>query len=77
MSLQVIKQYYWKVLTSDGLLKDPKSFGSYYNLKNVNDEAPFNSEEEAVLSIKKFLIQEDYVNEDYVLHCEYHFKNTW
>ena len=41
-------KYYWKELTSDGLLKEPKEAGPYYSTTNLNGYGGFDTEEEAV-----------------------------
>lgn len=41
-------KYVWKELTSDGLLKDPKNCGAYYEEENVNGwGGGFDTEQEA------------------------------
>jgi len=42
------KKYYWKELTSDGLLKEPKEFGAYYNTESLNSWGGHDSEEAAI-----------------------------
>lgn len=44
------KRFYWKELSEDGLLKEPKGCGPYYSLNNYNG---FDTEEEAVRHFKK------------------------
>lgn len=74
MSLQVTKRYYWMVLTEEGSLLVPKSNGFSYEYYNINDTAPFDNEEEALLAAKDFHSKDSYVHKDYVLHCEYRFS---
>ena len=74
MSIQITKQYYWKVLTSDGLLKDLNSVGDHYKATAINDKAPFASEIEAVMVAREHFDQEDWCRESLVLHCEYIFN---
>jgi len=62
------------VLTSDGLLKDPDSKGSYYEETNVNDKAPFESEVDAIVAAKDYYEDQGWGCGDYVLHCEYAFR---
>ena len=42
------KKYYWKELTSDGLLKEPKEFGLHYDTESLNDWVGHHSEETAI-----------------------------
>lgn len=43
----MIKRYEWKVLTSDGLLKEPEDLGPHYSTESVNFYGGFESEDEA------------------------------
>ena len=46
------KVYVWKVLSEDGLLKDHKEVGPYYDRESFYDE--YESEEDAVEAYQKF-----------------------
>lgn len=48
----MIKLYEWKVLTSDGLLKEPDEIGPHYAAESLNGHG-FESEEEAVSVLEK------------------------
>ena len=52
------KYYQWKVLSEDGLLKDHKEFGPYYNQKSFNSS--YKTEEEAVNEYTKFIEENDF-----------------
>lgn len=55
--MHITYRYRWKELTDDGLLKDPKDCGAYYEAENVNGwNDGHNSEQEAneaFLALKK------------------------
>lgn len=62
-------KYYWKELTSDGLLKEPREVGPYYSQESLNAAGwGFDTEEEAVerLTYVKSIHQWDFSG-DYVL----------
>jgi hypothetical protein len=44
--MKLVKKFCWKVLTEDGLLKDHRPVGPYYDKTTFTDE--FDTEEEAV-----------------------------
>jgi len=48
MLAMIKKKYYWKELTSDGLLKEPKEFGPYYSTESLNGWGGYDSEEAAI-----------------------------
>lgn len=59
MSDAVIKKkYYWKEVTDDGLLKEPKELGPHYCTESLNGWGGFDAEEEAVERL--FYISETY-----------------
>lgn len=62
-------KYYWKELTSDGLLKEPKDLGPYYDTTTVNFYGHgFDSEEEAVFRLRMLKVAHEYeLIGDYVL----------
>lgn len=63
-------KYYWKKLTSDGLLKEPNDVGSYYDSVSLNGSwsSGFESEEEAVARLQKLKAMYEYeLTGDYVL----------
>jgi hypothetical protein len=48
------KRYFWKELTDDGLLKEPKTSGPYYDEVNLNNFGlGYESEEEAVSDLEE------------------------
>lgn len=50
------KTYYWKEITSDGLVKEPREFGPYYSRESLNGYSGHDSEDEAIarlIEIKK------------------------
>ena len=50
------KTYYWKEITDDGLLKEPKDLGPHYSTDSLNGYGGFDSEDEAIerlISMKK------------------------
>jgi len=42
------KTYYWKEITDDGLVKEPKEFGGHYEAESLNEYGGFASENEAL-----------------------------
>jgi hypothetical protein len=56
MSTQV--KYYWKELSTDGLLREPPQ-GTSYNINSINDQwnPGFASEDAAVKALERFLEQ--------------------
>jgi len=42
------KTYYWKEITGDGLVKDPREFGPYYSTDSLNGYDGHDSEDEAI-----------------------------
>ena len=54
------KVYRWKELLEGGLLVEPEEEGPYYDLKSVNDDAPFSSEEVAVNRLNAFCRRNEY-----------------
>lgn len=66
MTLRV--KYYWKELTSDGLLKEPKEAGPYYDKVSLNGWGGFDTEEEAIERLVKMKVEHEYqFTDDYVL----------
>lgn len=54
----LIKKYFWKELTNDGLLKEPKLFGPYHSEESLNNFDGHDTEAEAFE--KLFLINRYY-----------------
>ena len=49
------KRFYWKELTSDGLMKEPEEEGPHYDLDSLNDYGSgYESEAEAITDYEKF-----------------------
>ena len=75
MTIQV--KYYWRELSTDGLLKEPPVAGPYYNTTNMNTMGwnyGYQSEEKAVEALKSFLEEADlYPSIDLVLVPIYSF----
>lgn len=46
---------YWKELTSDGLLKEPKDLGPYYSTDSINQYDGFDTEDEAIKRLNKMV----------------------
>jgi hypothetical protein len=60
--------YEWRVLTDDGLLTLPKDVGPTYARDNLNDGAPFDSEDAAINTFEKYLNSPSYIpSVDYTL----------
>lgn len=66
------KKLVWKVLSDDGLLKEPKPCGAYYSESDINPYGGFDSEEEAVdkLAAMKEIYSWD-MDSEYVLITVY------
>ena len=47
------KRLYWKKLTKDGLLKEPKDFGPYYSAEALNQYNGFETETEAIKQLEE------------------------
>lgn len=64
-------KYYWKELTSDGLLKEPGEAGPYYERVSLNGsgwEPGFETEETAIAHLVKMKSEYEYqFTADYVL----------
>lgn len=63
------KRYYWKELSSDGVLKEPEEIGPYYGRVSLNGWSWFETEMEA----EEYLLSLDvsvYTIPDVVLVCE-------
>ena len=63
-------KYYWKKLTSDGLLKEPEDVGPYYDSVSLNGSwsSGFDSEEEAMARLQKLKTRYEYeLSGEYVL----------
>ena len=54
------KRFDWRVITEDGLLKEPRKTGPYYDEKSLNTYSGFETEEEAVQALKDFVSENDY-----------------
>ena len=52
--MTVSKKYFWREISSDGLVKSPRDVGAYYNPDNVNKSSGFDSELEAMDALEKF-----------------------
>lgn len=47
------KKYYWKELTDDGLVKEPKELGPHYGKESLNDHGGFDTEEQALAHLEE------------------------
>lgn len=65
-------KYFWKILSEDGLLKDPPKFKDYYNYEydvNINEDWELlESEEQAYNNIKR--VREE-TNDDSMKYFEF------
>lgn len=62
------KRFYWKELTDDGLIKEPKDVGPHYNSDSFNMWSGHESEEAAVEHLEGLKKSHKYdVNGNYVL----------
>ena len=52
--MKVEKTFYWKYLSSDGLLLEPEAIGPCYNGFDLNNGGSFNTEEEAIKRLKEY-----------------------
>jgi len=43
----------WRELTDEGRLVEPKSVGPHYNQDNLNDNAPFVTDEDAIAEMER------------------------
>lgn len=69
---QLRKRYYWKIISNDGLLKDPPKFGAYYDERDLNGYSGFDSEQDAIKEFMHFNSLYEYeFREDYTLVCIY------
>jgi len=41
------KKYFWKEISGDGLIKNPKAFGPYYSTESLNCFCGFDNEKDA------------------------------
>lgn len=55
-------KYYWKELSGDGLLKEPKGAGPYYSKEYLNKIGGFENKDEAIQAYEEF----------YKLHGKYY-----
>lgn len=56
------KQYIWKELSTDGLLKTPEKDGPYYEERELNGyHGYFTSEDDAIMALNDWKRQGDYV----------------
>ena len=66
----------WKELTSDGLLKEPKPIGPYYDETNVNGYDGFETRDEAIEHLKQIAESDPWaINDSFVLIEEHYFKS--
>jgi len=65
-------KYFWKILSEDGLLKDPPKFKDYYNYEydvNINEDWKLlESEEQAYDNLKRVRIE---TNDDSMKYFEF------
>ena len=66
------KKYYWKELTSDGLLKEPREFGPYYSTESLNGWGGHDSEDAAIAKLVEISKRYEYsVPSNLILVVEY------
>lgn len=66
--IKLVNRYLWKVLTDDGLLKEPADQGPPYARENINE--PYNgypTEEAAVERLKEWMLQYHCAGVDFTL----------
>jgi len=68
------KTYYWKELSSDGLLKEPKEVGAYYESESINNYYGFASEEDAIIHLTKMCNKHEFCIPDVMLITEYKWR---
>ena len=59
MRITVQKRLYWKVVSEDGLLKEPRKYGPVYDEKTINNYQGFETEEQAVQALRDFVSEND------------------
>lgn len=65
--IRIVSTYYWKELTRDGLLKEPDTFGAYYEEESLNGYSGFSSKELAYASFLSMHEKHNLLYEAYVL----------
>ena len=61
-------EYIWKELSSDGLLKEPKDIGPYYNTDNVNPySGGYESREEAIEALISYCERNELTYDEFYL----------
>ena len=64
------KLYYWKILSTDGLLKEPPAFGPYYdkeylNFDELTGQRGYETELDAIKHLERF--KDNIYSDDYIL----------
>jgi hypothetical protein len=55
METTLTKKYYWRDLTSDGLLREPDETGPYYSRESLNNcGCGFDTEEQAFAALSRW-----------------------
>jgi len=65
--MKLIKNYRWKKLTEDGLLREPKQEGPHYDYASINGYDGFESEEEAMTAMLEFNTRYKYSDSNHLV----------
>ena len=72
--MKLVIKYYWKEISSDGLVKNPEPIGPYYS-ETILDEYGYDSKEDALKDFKRYCnAQEYFYNNSFFLFEEYTYS---